>query len=76
MANRVWKTGHVVIEKSIRDELGIKPGWLAIQRLVDGHVEISFSPPESDESLPGALAPDTDARSPDGDALQLHKAIE
>ena len=55
MANVVGTKGQVVIDKEIRDKLGIGPGWLALQRLVDGHVEIFFVPPEHNRSLKGAL---------------------
>jgi AbrB family looped-hinge helix DNA binding protein len=55
MANRVGPKGQIVIEKRIRDELGIEPGALAIQRIVDGHVEIHFIP-EHRRSLYGSLA--------------------
>lgn len=54
--HRVGPKGQVVIAKEIRDELGIKPGWLALQRVVDGHVEVQFLPPEHDRSLKGSLA--------------------
>jgi hypothetical protein len=47
----------VVIAKAIREKLGIKQGWMAIQRLVDDHVEIYFVPPEHDRPLKGCLAP-------------------
>ncbi len=57
--HKVGAKGQVVIEKEIRDQLGIEPGWLALQRVVDGHVEIRFLPPEHDESLRGILAPYT-----------------
>ena len=60
MANIVGTKGQVVIDKEIRDQLGVGPGWLALQRLVDGHVEISFVPPEHNRSLKGCLAPYTD----------------
>lgn len=46
----------MVIAKEIRDELGVKPGWLALQRLVNDHVEIYFIPPEHRKSLKGSLA--------------------
>jgi AbrB family looped-hinge helix DNA binding protein len=52
----VGPKGQVVIEKEIRDELGVGPGWLTIQRLVDGHVEIYFVPPEHNRSLKGVLS--------------------
>jgi AbrB family looped-hinge helix DNA binding protein len=56
MANTVGEKGQVVIEKPIRDALGIRPGFVAIQDLRADHVEIRFYPPEHDRSLRGALA--------------------
>ncbi len=56
MANVVGPKGQVVIAKEIRDRLGIEPGWLALQRIVDDHVEVSFLPPEHRKSLKGSLA--------------------
>ena len=56
MANKVGTKGQVVIDKAIRDQLGIKPGALAIQTVVDDHVEIFFLQ-EHDRSLFGALKP-------------------
>ena len=55
MANKVGTKGQVVIDKRIRDRLGIGPGWLALQRLVDDHVEIYFVGPEHNRSLLGSL---------------------
>ncbi len=60
MVNVVGQKGQVVISKKIRDELGVKPGWWALQSIVDGHVEIHFVPPEHNRSLLGSLAPYTD----------------
>ena len=57
MANKVGPKSQVVIEKWIRDRLGIEPGWYAFQRIVDGHLEIEFLPPENNRSLAGSLAP-------------------
>ena len=56
---RVGSKGQIVISKEIRDELGVKPGWLALQRIVNGHVELHLLPPEHNESLKGILAPHT-----------------
>jgi AbrB family looped-hinge helix DNA binding protein len=53
--NTVGTKGQVVIEKAIRDKLGIGPGWTAVQRLVDNKVEIRFVPPEHDRSAFGVL---------------------
>jgi bifunctional DNA-binding transcriptional regulator/antitoxin component of YhaV-PrlF toxin-antitoxin module len=74
MAHRVGTKGQVVIEKAIRDALGVEPGWSVVQMLVNNHVELHFIPPEHNESLLGILAPYTNVRIPDEDAL--HDATE
>ena len=56
MATVVGPKGQIVIVKEIRDRLGVKPGWITLQRLVDDHVEVHFVPPEHRESLKGSLA--------------------
>ncbi|MFP3975287.1 MAG: AbrB/MazE/SpoVT family DNA-binding domain-containing protein [Dehalococcoidia bacterium] len=56
MAHVVGFKGQVVIAKEIRDQLGVQPGWLALQRLVNDHVEVYFLPPEHRKSLKGSLA--------------------
>lgn len=55
MANLVGEKGQVVIEKQLRDALGVQPGSVAVQTLVDDHVEIRFFPPEHNRSLRGVL---------------------
>lgn len=66
MANKVGGKGQVVIDKAIRDQLGIGPGWLTYQRIVDHHVEIYFVTPEHNRSLAGSLAPYTNVYIPLG----------
>ena len=56
MAHIVGHKGQVVIAKEIRDRLGVEPGWIALQRLVNDHVEVYFLPPEHRKSLKGSLA--------------------
>jgi hypothetical protein len=46
-----------VIRKEIRDRLGLGPGWKAMQRIVDDHVELHFIPPSHNRSLGGILKP-------------------
>lgn len=65
MSHVVGSKGQVVIAKAIREKLGIEQGWMAIQRLVDDHVEIYFVPPEHDRSLKGCLAPHVKQSLPD-----------
>ena len=67
MANRVGPKGQIVIEKELRDRLGVKPGWVALQRLVGDRLEISFVPPPHKRSLLGALAQYTAVRVPAGE---------
>lgn len=55
MAHKVGTKGQVVIAKEIRDQLGIEPGTLTIQRAVGDHLEIRFIP-VTHHSLAGILA--------------------
>ena len=64
----------MVITKKIRDELGVVPGWMAVQSVVNGHLEIHFFPPEHNRSLLGILAPYTDVVVPPSD--EWHEAKE
>ena len=57
MPTKVGTKGQVVIEQAIREELGIKPGMLAIQQVVDGSVQIAFVEIGHNRSLAGAARP-------------------
>jgi bifunctional DNA-binding transcriptional regulator/antitoxin component of YhaV-PrlF toxin-antitoxin module len=56
LANVVGEKGQLVIEKPIREALGVEPGSVSVQTLVEDHVEIRFFPPEHNRSLRGILA--------------------
>lgn len=62
MTHVIGEKGQVVLDKSIRDRLGVKKGWTTIQRLAGDHVEIYFVPPAHDTSLRGSLAAHVGAR--------------
>jgi len=62
--NTVGTKGQVVIEKAIRDKLGIGPGWKAVQTVVGNRVEIQFVPPEHNRSLFGVLAKYAKGKAP------------
>lgn len=70
MGHKVGPKGQVVIEKEIRDGLGVKPGWIALQQRVDDHVEIRFIPPEHNRSLAGILAPHIKRQFPTTEELR------
>jgi bifunctional DNA-binding transcriptional regulator/antitoxin component of YhaV-PrlF toxin-antitoxin module len=70
MTYSVGPKGQVVIAKEIRDQLGVKPGWIALQRLVGDRVEIYFLPPEHNQSLKGILSHQTEIHIPLGKAWE------
>jgi AbrB family looped-hinge helix DNA binding protein len=55
MANVVGDRFQITIDKRVRDELGVQPGDLAIERVEDGHLIVSFVPRPHRESLLGIL---------------------
>jgi AbrB family looped-hinge helix DNA binding protein len=58
MANVVGERFQITIDKRIRDELGVKPGDLAIERVEDGRLVVSFAPRPHRDSLLGVLRRD------------------
>jgi hypothetical protein len=56
MLHPVGPKGQVVIAKDLREQLGVKRGWMALERLVGDHIEVYFLPPPHRRSLKGSLA--------------------
>jgi bifunctional DNA-binding transcriptional regulator/antitoxin component of YhaV-PrlF toxin-antitoxin module len=55
MASKVGARYQLVIDPEVRERLGVKPGWVAVQTVVGGRLEVVFLPPEHDSSLAGSL---------------------
>jgi hypothetical protein len=55
MPAKVGQRYQMVIEESIRKKLGIAPGWVGVQAVVDGKLQVTFIPPTNNESLAGSL---------------------
>ena len=51
----VGTKGQMVIDKPLRDRLGVGPGWQAKQSVEDGRLMVEFLPPVHRESLAGCL---------------------
>lgn len=53
MANVVGERFQITIDKKVREQLGIKPGDRAIERVEDGRLVVEFAPKPHHESLYG-----------------------
>jgi AbrB family looped-hinge helix DNA binding protein len=63
MTNVVGDRFQITISKAVREELGIEPGDLAIERVEEGRLIVSFVPHGHRESLLGIL------RQPDAEPI-------
>jgi AbrB family looped-hinge helix DNA binding protein len=55
MANVVGERFQITIDKRVRDELGIKPGDTAVERVENGRLVVTFTPKPHRRSQLGAL---------------------
>ena len=53
MTCRVSERGQIAIDREARKQLGVEPGMVAYQRVVDGHLEVFFLPKPHRRSLSG-----------------------
>jgi bifunctional DNA-binding transcriptional regulator/antitoxin component of YhaV-PrlF toxin-antitoxin module len=51
MASEVSELGQITLDREVQEELGVEPGMIAYQRVVDGHLEVFFLPAPHNESL-------------------------
>jgi len=70
MTYTVGPKGQVVIAREIREQLHVVSGSIALQSLVEDHVEISFLPPAHRQSLKGSLAKEIRTRVGGGEAWE------
>jgi bifunctional DNA-binding transcriptional regulator/antitoxin component of YhaV-PrlF toxin-antitoxin module len=70
MSTVVGTRGQVTIERDIREAIGVKPGWRAIQRRIGDQVVITFRPPKHRRSLLGILSDPEAPRLESSDAFQ------
>jgi len=77
VATKVGTKGQVVIEQDTREKLGVLPGMLVIQRVVDDHVEVRCVPGRHNRSLAGAARPFMKTMRPDlWDSVAFEAAVE
>jgi bifunctional DNA-binding transcriptional regulator/antitoxin component of YhaV-PrlF toxin-antitoxin module len=50
---RIGPKGQMVIEKELREQLGIGPGWQAVQAIRGNELVVRFEPPLHHRSLGG-----------------------
>jgi AbrB family looped-hinge helix DNA binding protein len=69
MANVVGERFQITIDKRVRQELGIKPGDQAVERVEDGRLVVYFMPKPHTDSLLGIFKdPNRPARHVDMEA--------
>lgn len=47
--------GQITVDREIRERLGISPGMVAVQQIVDNHLLVTFIPAPHKRSLAGVL---------------------
>jgi bifunctional DNA-binding transcriptional regulator/antitoxin component of YhaV-PrlF toxin-antitoxin module len=70
MSSVIGAKRQVTVAKEVRDALGVKPGWRAVQWLEGKRVVLEFLPPTHRRSLAGILHGRTTVRVPAGDAFE------
>ncbi|MGH2459370.1 MAG: AbrB/MazE/SpoVT family DNA-binding domain-containing protein [Chloroflexota bacterium] len=58
MSSQVSERGQITIDRTVRDQLGVRPGMVAYQRVIDNRLEVVFLPAPHRRSLYGVLRDD------------------
>lgn len=74
MASRVSARGQITLDRAAREALGVEPGMVAVQIIVEGHLEIYFIPAPHNRSLFGILARPDMGEPPDWETLEERAA--
>lgn len=70
MANIVGDRFQITIDRKLREQLGIQPGDLAIERIEGGQLVVDFIPRTHDESLLGIF------RRPEAGAIEDWSSVK
>ncbi len=74
MGSRVNARGQITLDRAAREALGIEPGMVAVQVIVDDHLEVYFVPAPHERSLFGILPPQDPGPIPDWESLEERAA--
>jgi len=64
---QIGPKGQMVIEKELRDKLGIAPGWYAVQEVRGNELVVRFEPPLHNRSLAGIFSAYAERVAPPSD---------
>ena len=74
MASHVSGRGQITIDRAARQALAIEPGMVAIQVVVDAHLEVYFLPPRHNRSFFGVLPPREPVSAEDWETIEERMA--
>jgi hypothetical protein len=74
MASQVSTRGQITIDRAARRALSVRPGMIAVQVVVDDHLQVYFIPARHRRSLFGRLPPRETASTDDWEALEEQAA--
>ncbi len=70
MASRVSSRGQITLDAAARRALTVQAGMVAVQLVVDDHLEVYFVPAPHRRSLFGILPPQTPVTEDDWEAIE------